>query len=46
MAPVRTAVRIIIARCRLLGLHDQAPIQGFVPRTVVLSAEDRAALGL
>jgi hypothetical protein len=43
---VRAALRIVIARCRLLGLYDQPSLERFVPRTVVLTAEDRAALGL
>ena len=46
VAAARTAMRIVIARCRLLGIYDQTPTEGFVPRTVVLTAEDRAALGL
>jgi hypothetical protein len=43
---VRAALRIVIARCRPLGLYDQTLTEAFVPRTVVLLAEDRAALGL
>ncbi len=44
----RAATRILLARCRLLGLLDQpkglnAPWQ---PTTVVLTTEHRAALGL
>jgi transposase-like protein len=46
VAAARTAMRIVIARCRLLGLHDLTPPERFVPRTVFLTAEDRAALGL
>jgi transposase-like protein len=46
VAAARTAMRIIIARCRLLGLYDLTPPERFVPRTVVLTADERAALGL
>jgi hypothetical protein len=46
VAAARTAMRIVIARCRLLGLHDVTPIERFIPRTVVLTEGDRAALGL
>jgi hypothetical protein len=38
---------ITVARCRLLGLSVQTTESGaWTPRTVVLSAEDRGALGL
>lgn len=38
---------IIMARCRLLGLNEQSKRPaGWTPRTVVLSDEDREALGL
>jgi hypothetical protein len=43
---MRAALRVVIARCRLLGLYDLTPLERFVPRTVVLTAEDRASLGL
>ena len=42
---VRAVRRIVVARCRLLGLHDELPTKQFPPRTVVLTEDDRAALG-
>ncbi|WP_156415570.1 hypothetical protein [Terrabacter sp. Soil811] len=43
---VREVRAIIEARCRLLGLKEQAkPPVGWTPLTVVLSADDREALG-
>lgn len=38
---------VIMARCRLLGLDERGKRpKAWAPRTVVLSAEDRSALGL
>lgn len=37
---------VIMARCRLLGLDQREKGSAWAPRTVVLSAEDRAVLGL
>ena len=46
VAAAQAAMRIISARCRLLGLYGQTSPQGFTPRTVVLTAQERAVLGL
>ena len=45
----QAAMRLVLARCRLLGLYGQKPTglnASWQPTTVVLTAEDRAALGL
>jgi len=47
VAAAREVRAIVIARCRLLGLGEVAKRRmGWMPRTVVLSAEDRALLGV
>ncbi|EWS99605.1 hypothetical protein N865_01210 [Intrasporangium oryzae NRRL B-24470] len=39
----RTVLRIVATRCRLLELYDRKPTDGFVPKTVVLTAGSATA---